>query len=417
MLAHAAYFEALSSISDDASPEWKATTAGLVVLRLVDAWLDLGAHVVTTDVTGLRAVRIAVTDVPGGDPVRSLLMGVVDTLEQSETATIQLISSNLFAYGQALHYAGQWNLAQDVFLSIVERAQKIGDHKLTVAAALERALNLRKLGNLEAADKIYLAMLREAKVAGDAAGYMRSRLGRIQVVEARGDLPTAATMLDELLAVSDPMAIPEIHGRILHMAAYVAAQRGNHAAAVRSAYHALEFTTDPVARDRIMVQIAISFAHLGHLAASRDANLLLASTAQEQEMRWSALTNLMYVAILEGHEPAFEYYRHLLAREHLPARIEVAYRVDAARGFLQFGRTDSITSELTRARDIAERHALNQQIFEIDAVLTGKDPLCPIQKPVVTASWPTDIDSIASTIGEWRQLQETMTQTRAGAVL
>ena len=54
MLAHTAYFESLASVEDEASQEWKSTLAGLVVLRLVDNWLELGTQVVTTEVTGLQ---------------------------------------------------------------------------------------------------------------------------------------------------------------------------------------------------------------------------------------------------------------------------------------------------------------------------------------------------------------------------
>ena len=45
MLRHLAYFEALANMQEK-DPEWRATTAGLVVLRLLDAWFEEGAELV-----------------------------------------------------------------------------------------------------------------------------------------------------------------------------------------------------------------------------------------------------------------------------------------------------------------------------------------------------------------------------------
>src|SRR3712207_3703847 len=52
-LRHLAFFEELSAL-DEGDAEWRAMSAGLVVLRLVDAWMEEGAHVVTGDAWGLR---------------------------------------------------------------------------------------------------------------------------------------------------------------------------------------------------------------------------------------------------------------------------------------------------------------------------------------------------------------------------
>jgi len=125
MIAHVVYFETLASISDETSPAWKSTVAGLVVLRLIDDWLDAGAQIVTTDVTGLRAIRDTIGAVSEGDPIRSILNGAVDTLEHAETASIRAIAPNLMAYGRALHHVGKWALAKDVFATILRRAQEV----------------------------------------------------------------------------------------------------------------------------------------------------------------------------------------------------------------------------------------------------------------------------------------------------
>ena len=62
------------------------SSPGLIVLRLVDDWITMGPHVVTTDVTGLRAVRETVEAVSEGQPTRSILSGIIDSIVQAESA-------------------------------------------------------------------------------------------------------------------------------------------------------------------------------------------------------------------------------------------------------------------------------------------------------------------------------------------
>src|SRR5687768_10912439 len=68
-MRHSAFFSELSSLGDSDS-SWRAVTAGLVVLRLVDAWVEEGAQVVTADNWGVRSVRAAIDDLPPGLPAR-----------------------------------------------------------------------------------------------------------------------------------------------------------------------------------------------------------------------------------------------------------------------------------------------------------------------------------------------------------
>ena len=414
MLAHIAYFEALASIEDETNPEWKSILAGLVVLRLVDSWLDLGTQVVTADVTGLKAVRHAIAEVFEGDPIRSILYRLIDTLEQTETAGIRAIAPQFIAYGQALQYAESLHLALDVFVSIRDRAKAVHDNTLAIQAALQVAKISRNLGNLSESDELYLSVIHDAEAAGDIASSIRAQIGRTDIIATRGDLPAAGKILEDLAEKAIACGLMDIYGNVLNDRAALAFKKGDYNLAVRLGYQALEYTRDAIVRDRILGDMAVSFAQMGHLSASRDANLLIAATAQEQSVRWIALINLMYTAILEGHEVAFEQYRSTLAHANMTPRSEAHYRVDAGRGLLKFGRTDLANVELARARDLAERYSMNQLIFEIEAILA--------QQPVLAASslkpesWSDDIMAIASTIGEWLELQSASTSHMGGVI-
>jgi hypothetical protein len=58
-LRHAAFFEALAT-QDPAGPSWRATSAGLVTLRLVDRWTWVRDDGCAVPVEAVRAVRRAV---------------------------------------------------------------------------------------------------------------------------------------------------------------------------------------------------------------------------------------------------------------------------------------------------------------------------------------------------------------------
>ena len=64
-----------------------------------------------------------------------------------------------------------------------------------------------------------------------------------------------------------------------------------------------------MARDRVLNDLGASFVQLGVYSAARDAYLVVAATAQEQYMRWTAMINLLDVAADERREPVFEQYR------------------------------------------------------------------------------------------------------------
>src|SRR3712207_7615304 len=68
--------------SDEGDAEWRAVSAGLVVLRLVDAWMEEGPQVVTGDAWGLHAVRAAIDEVYDGSPTKAVLGSVVDRSEE-----------------------------------------------------------------------------------------------------------------------------------------------------------------------------------------------------------------------------------------------------------------------------------------------------------------------------------------------
>src|SRR5437763_16934318 len=97
---HVAFFTELAAL-ENSDISWRAVTAGLVVLRLVDAWVEEGASVVSAESWGVRAVRAAVNDVPERMPARALLGGIVDALTSARAGDLHAVAPRLMAYAKS----------------------------------------------------------------------------------------------------------------------------------------------------------------------------------------------------------------------------------------------------------------------------------------------------------------------------
>jgi tetratricopeptide (TPR) repeat protein len=338
------------------------------------------------------------------------LTSVTNTLQQAETASIQLIASPLMAYGRALHYAGQWQLAKDVFQNLSMRASATSDNELAVQASLRLGFVLRRLSDLEGSDEAYTAAGRIARRTRDKEGDLRATLGHAQNTIARGNLPGADDMLATVIKKAESANLPMVLSDALHDRAHLCHLRKDFGAAVRYGYAALEFSKDALSRDRILGDIAAAFAELGHLSAARDAHLIVAATTQEEWLRHQTLINLMEIAIREGHEPSFHSYRRLLSSAPLQPYMRAYYHLYAGQGYRAFGQPANAAAEFQEALELTAAHNLNQLGFMAEQELEQMDTPAT---PHVAPEWPNDLWEIASAIGEMRELTDTANKVGA----
>src|SRR5688572_27092662 len=79
MLRHLSFFEALAGL-EETDAKWRSTSAGLVVLRLIDDWMEHGPFPAAGQGWGIHAVRGAVEAVDVGNPTRLILADIVDAI-------------------------------------------------------------------------------------------------------------------------------------------------------------------------------------------------------------------------------------------------------------------------------------------------------------------------------------------------
>jgi len=398
-LRHLPFFEEIAS-QPEGSAEWRSATAGVVVLRIVDAWLEDGSAVVASDAWGLRSVLAAIDDVDEGTPIKTLLGRVVVALRERKP-DIHVVVTPLMAYAQALEYDAKWLLAADVYHTVLAHLHPVADGDASVAAHLRLGQCYRNLHMLDDAAAAFTAASEIASETGDCVGVLRARVGEARIAIVRGNLPKAEEILDETIARAAEAELNEVRSRALHERSNVAQIRGQYELAIQLAYEALGHAHAPTERDRILGDIALTFMELGVYSAARDAYLVLSATAQEEYVRWVADLNLLEISSLTGSEIFFEQYRRRLATLKLPPFLATAFELNVGMGYQRFANEDRAREHLQRALALAEQHGINQYLFDAEEALLQLDTTTPprrAQKDV-----PLDLEEVANAIRGLRE--------------
>jgi tetratricopeptide (TPR) repeat protein len=401
-MRHQPFFAELAAL-EDADPSWRAVTAGLVVLRLVDAWVEEGAGVIAADSWGVRSVRAAIEDMPAGMPARTLLAGVVEALTLARGGDVHAVAPKLMAYARSLDLDARWTLAADVYETILSHVHPVEDADVAVNALLRRGHCLRQMGCLTEASTAYGTAAEVAAQASDMIGTLRARIGEAKVLAEKGNLPAADQMLESAAALAGEHSLAEVRSAATHDRSHVAILRGQYDAAVRFAYEALRESANEHERERILNDLATAFSALGVTSAARDAFMLIAATAREQYLRWTATINLMELAADEGARLLFERHRQQLANTALPPLLQVHFELHVGRGYQAMGEWELAQSWLERAAGSAVSHSFNKLAFEAEDALS-RNTRHEQRVPAVALEVPDDVGRIANEIRELREL-------------
>jgi tetratricopeptide (TPR) repeat protein len=402
-MRHQAFFAELAAL-EDADPSWRAVTAGLVALRLVDAWVEDGAGVVAADSWGVRSVRAAIEDMPAGMPARTLLAGVVEALTLAPSGDLHAVAPRLMAYARSLELDGRWALGADAYETIIAHVHPVQDSDVAVNALLRRGHCLRELGDHDAATSAFGTAAEVANRSGDMIGVLRARIGEAKIMVAKGNLPAADALLERTVADAREHSLDEVQALATHDRSQIAHLRGQYDVAVRLAYDAMRGAANEIERDRILGDLAAAFYMLGVKSAAQDAFLILAATAREQYQRWVATINLMELAAEARVSIQFERYRQQLASAKLPPLLQTQFELHVGRGYQTFGDHAAARTWLQRAVRTASEHSLNQLLFEAEAALAKKEPTSIPEMQHVDFELPAEVSMIAAELKELREL-------------
>src|SRR6185436_2770262 len=272
------------------SASWRSVFAGLSVLRLVDAYTETGASIDPANWAQLHSVRTAIANVSEGDPVRKVLATVLE--EATKRMVIdETVCASLLAYGRALTYEARWALASDVFSTVVKMTKPERNPSLAIEANVAIGGAARRNGDWEISARAYSQAAYIADMVGDRQGILTVQVGIANTYIAKGNLPQAETILNDVIVQSGDERMDEVRGSALHSRAALASLQGNPAEGIKLAYEALNLTRKPLDRDLVLEDIGAMFTGIGLRDAARDAHLLLAATTQSKQVRESATIN------------------------------------------------------------------------------------------------------------------------------
>lgn len=398
-LRHLPFFEEIAA-HEESDAAWKSATAGLVVLRLVDAWLDEGVGVVTDDGWEVRSVLSAIEDVEDGSPIRTLLGRVVEAL-QARKPDIHQVITPMMAYARALEYDAKWPLAADVYHSVLAHLHPVEDSDASIAAHLRLGQCYRNLHQLDDAAEAYAAASEIASAVGDVVGVLRARVDEGRLAILRGNLPKAEQILDDAIVRATSEDLRDVRSRALHERSNVAQLRGQYEVAIQLAYDALGHAQSSVSRDRILGDLAGTFVELGVYTAARDAYLVLSATAQEEYVRWGATLNLLEIASHTHSETLFEQHRQQLLGVKLPAFLATGFELNLGLGYKRFGKVEKARTHLERTIAMATEFGINQFIFDAEKALEDLETISP--PPRTQQPMSLDVEEVANAIRELRE--------------
>jgi tetratricopeptide (TPR) repeat protein len=396
---HFPFFTELASL-DEGDRAWRAVSAGLVALRLVDAWIEEGSAVIAADGWGVRSVEAAIEEMPEGLPARAILGSILGALKESRGGDLHSIAPRLMAYARSLDLDAKWALAADVYETVIAHAHPVEESDVVITAHLRLAFCQRNLGALDDATASYATASAIANDSDDMFGILRAQIGAAKIAIERGNMPSAERLLDDVIVrASQREDLTDVHAMALQDRAGVAFFRGRYDAAEKLAYQSLELTRDQVDRDRLLSDIALAFSKLGVHSAARDAYLIVEATAQEQYSRWAASMNLMELAAREGAMPVFERYRRSLMTMPFPPAQRAQYHMQTAEGYEALSEYEAAAHAGHRAREIAEQFGFHQVVFEAEAlvrrVAQGQRTATRVAEVAVPEPLQTIVDSIS----------------------
>jgi len=220
-------------------------------------------------------------------------------------------------------------------------------------------------------------------------------------------LPAAEKILDAVIESAEDSGLREIRGFALHDRGVVARKRGELDAAIAYTYEALSCYESQTAKDRALADLAATFFDLGLYDASRDANLVLAATAQESYTRWVAMLNLLEGAAVDRKETVFEQYRRELAQETLPTVLMADFEYYLGQGYRLFGHNARAEACLSRAIATASSIQANEVLIRAEQLLSEIKSGCEISEPgpAAQATKPSPyVAEVAEAIHEMRTL-------------
>jgi hypothetical protein len=207
---HIPFFQVLSRCTPDGA-NWRATTAGLVTIRLADrrvsgrrpSWREL------------RRVRRAIRDVDRESPLYPALVELFAAVGSAWRLRRQRVIDALHTYAARLHDVAEWALAVDVYETMLANIEAPQDDVIAAEAYERTGEALRVLGRFDEAAQSFRAGGALALRRGDVVGELRMRIAEASVASRRGRVGEARAIIAETIGAAERAGLPHVRALAL----------------------------------------------------------------------------------------------------------------------------------------------------------------------------------------------------------
>lgn len=207
---HIPFFQVLSRCTSG-SANWQAATAGLVVIRLAERRLS-GRRPSWTEI---RRVRGAIRSVERESPFYPALVSLFATVGSAWRLRRPRVIAATSAYAAKLYELAEFELAADVYGTVLACAARPGDDAV-IAEAYERGGEaLRALGCFDEAAQSFRDGRALALTRGDVVGELRMQIAEASVASRRGRIGEARAILDETIGAAERAGLPHVRALAL----------------------------------------------------------------------------------------------------------------------------------------------------------------------------------------------------------
>ena len=322
----------------------------------------------------LEGVRRELSSLAGRDQERPLWDEVLSSLEQGEWRALASASLELgkVAEDQGHHHGARefYSLSHAVAAAVVAMSEAVE------SARLLGRLH-RRQGEWDDAIRWYEGARATVRGEGDRATEAIVIDGLASAMRDKGNLPAARKLLHEGLQVAEESGDDYPVASIHHTLMTIEQRAGRLPYAVAHGWRALNLHRQEQTRCYVLVSLAGCLVKMRELDAAEDSYAVVAAWVEQPEWRYAALEMLAHISALRGHRDVFD---ERAARAD-GAEWKTGASVPVHAQILQFramswkalGDLAQARAWSERARDYAQEHAVNQVLFEAEALLAGLD--------------------------------------------
>lgn len=308
-----------------------------------------------------------------------------------DTQNVRLLWPPLLAFAFWLENQLRLSEALDVLETGVRLSHReVGEED--VAAHLQLGRVLRLSGQFPEAREAYAKAGRLASRLGDTHSALLSRIGQAIVVRFLGNLPESERMLLAVLRDARQAGNEDAEARACHDLSAAYYYMGRQVAAVQLAFEAFRLYGEQPRRTRALADMGMVLRELGHHSAAKRALLLALDYDPPMECRVRTVVELVDLAALMGDRLSFERWRREADKwyDQMPPDERVEFEIKLGTGLAAFERCSEGEDHLRRAIALAEERGLGEQVFRAEARLKeaqeGRDA------PLRAASIPAEVE-------------------------